>query len=142
LEMKRVGGVHRRRGRLDESGWSDGPAQLGDGDEATVVSYGPNASSKYITTYSRRAFVNPAPGPLSALTLRAVRDDGILVWLNCLEDFRDTMPGGAVADNTLASSSLGPPLEGTFIQTNLAPGLVLSGTNVIAVVIHQGAIDS
>src|SRR5262249_52525677 len=36
-----------------DSGWSNGPAQLGygDGDEATVVSYGPNASGKYITTY-------------------------------------------------------------------------------------------
>src|SRR5688572_28326047 len=44
---------------FDDSQWSNGPAQLGygDGDEATVVGFGPNANDKYITTYFRRKFV-------------------------------------------------------------------------------------
>ncbi|HMJ64246.1 MAG TPA: lamin tail domain-containing protein, partial [Candidatus Binatia bacterium] len=127
----------------NDSGWSNGLAQLGygDGDEATVLSYGPNAANKYITTYFRRTFVNTAPIPV-ALTLNIQRDDGILVWLNGSEVFRDNMPGGPIAYNTLASSSLGPPLENTFIQTNPSPALVIPGTNVLAVEIHQGAVDS
>jgi hypothetical protein len=128
----------------NDTGWSNGPAQLGygDGDEATVVSFGPNASSKFITTYFRRTFVNNAPGPFAALTLRLVRDDGVLVWLNGVEIFRDNMPSGFVSFGTLALSSLGPPLESAFIESNLVPAVLVSGTNTLAVEIHQGAVDS
>src|SRR6185503_15698455 len=44
---------------FNDSAWSSGRAQLGfgDGDEATVVSFGPNPNDKYITTYFRQAFV-------------------------------------------------------------------------------------
>src|SRR5436189_3817 len=49
---------------FNDAGWASGLAQLGygDGDEATVVGYGGNASAKYITTYFRRTFsvTNPA----------------------------------------------------------------------------------
>jgi hypothetical protein len=128
----------------NDSGWSNGLAQLGygDTDEATVVGYGPNASSKYITTYFRHRFVNRSPIPFTALTLRVIRDDGIVVWLNGAEVFRDNLPGGAVTFGTLALSSLGPPLEGEFTETNLPPLIVAPGTNVLAVEIHQGAVDS
>ena len=52
---------------FNDSGWSTGPAELGYGDapegrpEATVVSFGPNAGAKYITTYFRRAFTVSNP---------------------------------------------------------------------------------
>ena len=41
---------------FDDNGWTNGPSELGygDGDEATVVSYGPDAGNKYPTTYFRR----------------------------------------------------------------------------------------
>jgi hypothetical protein len=108
----------------NDSGWSNGLAPLGygDGDEATVVSFGPNAASKYITTYFRRALVNPAPGLFTSLSLRVQRDDGVVVWLNNVEVFRDNLPSGPIAYNTLALSSPGPPLENAYLQTNLAPG--------------------
>ena len=43
---------------FDASSWSNGPAQLGygDGDEQTVVSFGPNSNAKFTTTYFRRTF--------------------------------------------------------------------------------------
>jgi hypothetical protein len=128
----------------NDGGWSNGPAQLGygDADEATVVSFGPNATNKYITTYFRRAFVFNAPAPAFALTLRVVRDDGIIVWLNGRDVFHDNMPDGPIAFNTLASSSLGPPLENAVIETNPPPGVLAVGTNILAVEIHQGAADS
>ena len=45
----------------DGSPWLSGPAELGygDGDEATVVSYGSNASNKYVTTYFRKTISIP-----------------------------------------------------------------------------------
>src|SRR6267378_3619633 len=37
---------------FNDTGWRLGPAQLGygDGDEDTVISFGPDADSKYVTT--------------------------------------------------------------------------------------------
>src|SRR5467141_1189505 len=48
---------------FDDSAWASGPAQLGygDGDEATVVGFGPDPNNKYITTYFRRAFTVANP---------------------------------------------------------------------------------
>jgi len=42
---------------FNDAAWKSGPGQLGygDGDEATVVSYGTTSSAKYITTYFRKA---------------------------------------------------------------------------------------
>src|SRR5678815_4920033 len=67
---------------FNDASWASGAAQLGygDGDEATVVSYGPDASNKYITTYFRKAFTVPAG--LSSMTLRLLRDDGAVVYVN------------------------------------------------------------
>jgi hypothetical protein len=41
-----------------DAAWPSGRAQLGygDGDEATTISFGTNASSKRITAYFRRPF--------------------------------------------------------------------------------------
>ena len=49
-------GTGWRATSFNDVSWSGGNAQLGygDGDEATVVSYGPSASNKYITTYFRK----------------------------------------------------------------------------------------
>ncbi len=118
----------------DDSSWSNGVAQLGfgDGDEATTVK-----SNRQITTYFRRVFVNPSPSPLTAVTLRVLRDDGVIVWLNGAIVLRDNLPAGSIAYNTAASSSLAAPAENTFLQSNLAPGLVLAGTNILAVEIHN-----
>src|SRR5688572_22087221 len=42
---------------FDDSSWASGPAQLGfgDGDEATVVSFG-NEINRFVTTYFRHVF--------------------------------------------------------------------------------------
>src|SRR5215213_3123169 len=62
---------------FDDSAWAAGNAQLGygDGDEATVVSYGADANNKYITTYFRREFTVSDPTKYSSLTLNLLRDD-------------------------------------------------------------------
>src|SRR4051794_39592227 len=69
-------GTAWRAASFDDSSWSSGAAQLGygDGDEATVVSYGANASAKHITTYFRRTFSVANPAAVAALNLRVLRD--------------------------------------------------------------------
>ncbi len=128
----------------NDSAWASGRAELGygDGDEATVVSYGPNTSGKYATTYFRRTFANPAAGRPFGLKMRIVRDDGVVVWLNGAEIFRDNLPAGPIGYGTLALSTIGPPLESEFVEVELSPSLLSSGTNVLAVEMHQGTLDS
>ena len=52
-----------------DSGWSEGPAQLGygEGDEATVLPFGPNASQKWVSTYFRKRFAVPAGPAVTAI---------------------------------------------------------------------------
>lgn len=124
---------------FDDSAWASGSAQLGygDGDEKTVVSYGPDAGHKYVTTYFRRSFSLTAPSALTSLTLRLLRDDGAVVYLNGAEAYRSNMPSGTISYTTLASTALGSPAESTFVQAALSPSLLVSGTNVLAVEVHQ-----
>src|SRR5437773_7821107 len=57
---------------FNDSSWSSGPARLGYGGdgEVTTVSYGPNSSAKYITTYFRRAFEIADSSVFQSLKLR------------------------------------------------------------------------
>ena len=78
----------------DDFSWPGGPAELGygDGDEATIVSFGADPLNKPITTYFRRVFFVP-DAQFAGLELRSLRDDGVVVYLNGTEIMRSNMPG-------------------------------------------------
>lgn len=131
-----------RERTFDHSAWASGAAQLGygDGDEATIVSFGPSAASKHVTTYFRRSFTLGDPASIAALKLELLRDDGAVVYLNGTEVFRSNMPSGTISHNTLASSSTAD--ESTFFAAAVDPALLMTGYNVIAVEVHQSAANS
>ncbi len=125
---------------FDDSTWAAGNAQLGygDGDEATIVGYGGNPNAKFITTYFRKAFTVANPADFTSLNLGILRDDGAVVYLNGTEVYRTNMPTGAVGYQTLASVAVsGAEETTTFLQTTVGPNLLVAGTNVLAVEIHQ-----
>jgi len=130
-------GTAWRAPSFDDASWASGPAQLGygDGDEATVVSGGPDPQIKYITTYFRRAFNVSNAASFSDLTVRLLRDDGGAVYLNGVEVFRSNMPTGALNYTTLALSVSEEP--SVFYSAPIDPSLLVNGQNVIAVEIHQ-----
>jgi hypothetical protein len=136
-------GTGWRANDFNDAAWSSGPAQLGygDGDEQTVVSYGLLSTLKHPTTYFRHAFNVGGRTNLTALTLRVLRDDGVVVYLNGAEVFRDNLPAGTITYSTLASSAINGNAENVFLNANLAPAL-LPGTNVVAVEMHQNALNS
>jgi hypothetical protein len=129
---------------FSDASWASGAAQLGygDGDEATVVSYGPSSTNRYITTYFRRAFSVADPSVYSSLALRILRDDGAVVYLNGVEVFRTNMPSTTVGYTTLASTAIGNAAESTFYPATAASSLLTAGSNVIAVEIHQSGATS
>src|ERR1051325_5473620 len=118
--------------------WNSGPAELGygDGDEATIVAYGPNASAKYITTYFRHQFFVDDPSQFPSLTLGLLRDDGGVVYLNGREVFRSNMPA---TQNYLtpASTTVDAANESTFFETDLNPNYLVAAANQFAGEIHQ-----
>lgn len=124
---------------FDDSGWAAGAAQLGygDSDETTIVSYGPDANNKYITTYFRRAFTVDNPAAWTRLRLRVLRDDGAVVYLNGFEVARPNMPGGTITYQTRAVAAVGDSDEDRFFDFTLPPSVLLVGNNVLAVEVHQ-----
>src|SRR6185436_12869230 len=123
---------------FSDATWASGNAQLGygDGDEVTVVSYGPRPNNKYITTYFRKTISVANASLYSSYTLNVKRDDGIVVYINGVERFRSNMPTGTIGYTTVALTAASD--DGATWQTATLPSASLvTGTNVIAVEIHQ-----
>src|SRR6266404_4090146 len=99
---------------FDDSGWASGPAELGYGltpeqhPVVTTVSYGPDPANKYITTYFRHTCVVTNLAAISNLTLTLQSLNGGVVYLNYFEAYRNLMPSGPVAANTLALPAAPP----------------------------------
>ncbi|MCB1096384.1 MAG: lamin tail domain-containing protein [Verrucomicrobiae bacterium] len=126
---------------FDDSAWASGPAEFGygDRDEATVVGFGDNGSSKFITTWFRKTITVSRASAFLDLTLQVLRDDGVVVYLNGTEVARDNLPEGTIAPETLALQSVSSNDESSFFSFPVPPSLLVEGTNVIAVEIHQAS---
>ncbi len=129
---------------FNDSSWASGPAELGygDGDENTVVSYGPNSANKYITTYFRSSFNCLNSSLYKGLRLFLKRDDGAIVYLNGNEIYRSNMPNGLINDSTLALGPISGGAERLFVLAGIAPSLLINGTNSMAVEVHQNVVTS
>ncbi|MCO8124654.1 lamin tail domain-containing protein [Stieleria sp. TO1_6] len=130
---------------FDDTAWASGPAELGygDGDEATVISFGSDSSNKHLTSYFRHEFnADLTAGSLVSATLRVRRDDGVAVYLNGVEIVRDNLPSGPLSSTTLASSVVGGASESQWFEFAIDPALMLQGTNVIAAEVHQISANS
>jgi hypothetical protein len=125
-----------RAAGFDDSGWAGGPAQLGygDGDEATIVGFGGDFANKHITTYFRHEFQVGDLTGITGLTLRLLRDDGAVVYLNGQEVARSNLPPGAIGHQTLAVMATEPFDFEEFVIDATA---LVTGSNVLAVEIHQ-----
>jgi hypothetical protein len=123
----------------DDGGWANGAARLGYGDPAvfTTVSFGPNATNRYITTYFRDSFVVPGNVTFTNLNFRLARVDGAVAWLNGREAFRTNMPAGPITCTNLASlATVAISTPYTFYPTNIAVTNLPAGTNLVAVEVH------
>lgn len=134
-----------------DGGWPSGNGGFGygEGDEVTCIPYGcaanicfpTNNCSKYISTYFRKTINIPNPAIYSDFTLNVYRDDGIVVYVNGTEVYRNNMPTGTVVHSTLATAAASD--DGDVVQTATIPVSAFSaGNNTIAVEIHQNGATS
>jgi hypothetical protein len=128
---------------FDDSAWPTGRAQLGysdgENDEITTLSFGGNSNLKRIPYFFRQAFQVANAPAIQAATLRVLRDDGVVVYLNGEEVRRDNMPSTDIVFSTLALTSVGGADESTFFPTELDASLLREGRNVLAVEVHQNS---
>ncbi len=130
-------GTAWRESGFDDASWASGPAELGygDGDEATVVSYGPIMNDKYRTTYFRHTF--NVSKTSQSITLKAKWDDGIVVYLNGDKIFQDNMPDGTITYTTRALIAINDNSFPNIEPIPVDASKLVSGENVLAVEIHQ-----
>ena len=133
-------GTAWRATSFNDATWSTSTSAFGYGTSGitTTVSYGSNSKKKYITTYFRKSISIADASLYSSFTLNLKRDDGAVVYINGTERYRSNMPTGTISYTTKASSEATD--NGTAVQTTtLSAGNLVTGTNVIAVEIHQFA---
>jgi uncharacterized repeat protein (TIGR01451 family) len=136
-------GVAWRALIFDDHNWSSGPAQLGygDGDENTEVGFGGNPTAKFITTYFRKSFVLEDATKLTNAVVHLLRDDGAAVYLNGTQVIRSNLAVNATS-TTPAVASIADEEETTFFSSRINSTLLQTGTNVLAVEVHQSSATS
>jgi hypothetical protein len=125
--------------------WKAGPAPLGYGDTdlaTKIFSGSADAGTRVITAYFRRSFTVTNPSMFSSLTVNLQRDDGAIVYFNGTEVIRSNMPSGAPTSSTFAVASMNSPEESLYNPFLLPASLLRTGTNVIAVEVHQVSVTS
>jgi len=128
-----------RRINFDDSSWLAGTAPIGYG-EAFITTVLADMRTNYTSVFFRRSFVVPDPAKIGSLFLEARFDDGFKVWLNGVHLLDRNMAGGNVAYNGFSIAVREDTnFEGTVIP---AAGLLVRGTNLIAVQAHNSSLSS
>ncbi len=129
----------------DDRAWASGPGELGTGD----ANHGTDANNPESTpvhflgtTYFRHAFTVANPAQYANLTLRVLRDDGVVVFLNGAPIWTNNI---AVTADGISFTNLATVAadDGTvFVVAPALANLLVTGPNVLAVELHQTALNN
>ena len=129
---------------FNDDGWSNGAARFGfnSGNTgfATILGFGPDSVNKYRTYYFRKQFTVESVAAFTNLFLEALRDDGIAVYLNGQDFYRNNLPAGSLAYSDFATNASD---NGGIIQSATLPLTALvAGDNMLAAEVHQNTAGS
>ncbi len=127
---------------FDDSKWPEGPAPLGFGDPGMGTETKPggsDASNRAITTVFRHTFEIKDPAAIRDLEFIYRVDDGCVAFLNGKEIKRYNLPeSGGIDHETRALKSISAGDETRYHSPEkVDPALLRSGTNFLAVEVHQ-----
>jgi hypothetical protein len=130
-------GTAWRQRFFNDAAWTSGAAQLGygQGDEATVISFGPDASEKIVTTYFRKQFARTATPVITNLALRVCFTDGVAVYLNGTEVLRRNLGTNAPFNQPAFDSN--SERQNYWLSFPVNPTLLVTGTNTVGVELHR-----
>ena len=125
---------------FDDSGWSNGLAELGFGDvaqdnpERTLIRRNSGLATNNLVYYFRKTFMVTDPAAFTNIIVNLLRDDGGRVYINGNPVFTSPTtfpPTAATAD------------DGTVYFTgNVSPTNLVSGPNIVAVEVRQDTAGS
>ena len=139
-------------GFVEDATWLQGAGPFGRG-EPEVVTAVEDSFQTYSTLFLRKEFTFNGDAP-SELVLRALYDDGVIVWLNGTEVFRsDSVDDGVIDYRGNNEADAGSASHGVSVSghekngyeeftIDEISGLLQSGTNVLAVQIFNTTIGS
>jgi hypothetical protein len=140
------------RSVYDDSTWASGQAPLGYKDNGTGVSskqfgplntnisYGSNVSKKYRTSYFRtNVTVNMEEiKKFDTILGNFAFDDGVVLYLNGAEIYREAMPAGEIDFQTKSSTNASNPNEFTKVDlTEIVKANLKVGSNELSAEVHQ-----
>ena len=117
---------------FDDSAWKSGSAQFGagDGDETTLIN---RLAPAHLVDYFRTRFQVANLAEIKSLELSLLADDGAIVYLNGTKVVTDNVSANGYA-TTYRDASTG---ENSFRDFDVDVSALRSGTNVLAVELHQ-----
>ncbi|MEN8796301.1 MAG: lamin tail domain-containing protein [Akkermansiaceae bacterium] len=139
-------------GFLEDATWFQAPAPIGR-NEAAVVTAVNDIFQNYSSFFLRKEFTLSGNLP-SSLILRALYDDGVIVWLNGTEIYRsESVDSGIIDHRGNDENNAGEVNHGTAIASDEQDGyeeytidgisgLIQTGTNVVAVQVFNDSIGS
>ena len=125
--------------KYDVTNWKMGKAPLGYGesDMATTISFGPDSSKKFITTWFRKTFNVTEKNKYKSINLFLRRDDAAIIYLNGKKVIVDNMPKGEITSSTLSAKTIAGNNENIYKQYNLNINDLKNGENIISAEVHQ-----
>ncbi len=129
-------GINWRTNNFNDSLWPSGAAELGFGDFPTT-----QIASGKIGYYFRKIISLSNPVLYSGYVLKIRRDDGIVVYINNTEVYRNNLPAGTISYNTKASAGCTDDGNTTY-TVNLPTSFFVTGNNIVAAEIHNATTTS
>lgn len=124
--------------------WKKGITPIGYGDSkiVTSISYGNDSENKHPAKYFVKKFNLNISNKFLAYGLQVKRDDGIIIYINGKEVFRNNLPLIVITGKTFATNRIDGRKESEILFTALDTKLFNKGVNTIAVSVHQSDSDS
>ncbi|MGJ8696061.1 MAG: lamin tail domain-containing protein [Verrucomicrobiaceae bacterium] len=143
-------GTSWKNAAYDDSLWLSGPAPLGYGNvrdsvtgETFPISTTVNQPfPRQPTSYFRTTFDLSSAASVAELTLQIRVDGGAVIYLNGVEALRESNVPANADYNTPPDSDASDGNEGDLDIYTLDPALLMEGTNLIAVELHNGPTSS
>lgn len=129
-------GANWRLRTYDAGTWRQGRGELGagDGDERTVVN---RTNPAHVTDWYRVWFDVADRTAHRSASLSLLAEDGAVVYVNNVEVGRDNLPAGTITPTTRALVGKAGADERTWRTFTVPVSLLVNGSNLIAVEVHQ-----
>ncbi len=133
-------GTSWREKSFDDSVWSQGNSLFYVEDDPLPAQKNTLLTLGQSTYYFRTTFVFTGNFENVDLKIHPIIDDGAVFYLNGEEVLRLGMPDGEITHGTFATAAIGnATYSGPF---DISPNNLINGTNVMAVEVHQRALNS